>query len=52
MSQRGRKLDRFKSESKGAAKEAPPCVVPMYGPQANSLWRGVGEMSSTGEVGC
>ena len=51
-SQREHKLDRLKSESEGAANQAPTLAVPMHAPQTNSLWRGVGEVSSTSDVGC
>ena len=42
----------FEDNARGATKEAPICAVPMHAPQTNSLWQGVGEVSSTGEVGC
>ena len=51
-SRRECKLDRLKSEYKGAAKEAPTCAVSMHAPQTSSLWRRVGEVSSACEVGC
>jgi len=38
-SRRERKLGLLKSESKGAANEAPICAVPMHAPQKCSLWR-------------
>jgi len=38
MSRIERKLDRLKSESKGAANEAPTRVVPMHAPQTSSHW--------------
>jgi len=42
-----RKLDRLKNTFKGAANEAPTCVVPMYDQQTSSLWRrGVGEWAA------
>jgi len=52
MSRRERKLDRVKMNSKGATNEALTCAVPMHAPQTNSLWQGVGEVSSACEVGC
>jgi len=54
MSQREHTLDRWKSESEGAAaaNEARTCAVPMYAPQTSSRWHGVGEVSSACEVGC
>ena len=52
MSRKERKLDRLKMNSRGATKEAPICAVPMHAPQTSSLWRGVGEVSSAGEVEC
>ena len=52
MSRIQRKLDRLKMNPRGATKEAPICAVPMHAPQTNSLWQGVGEVSSVGEVGC
>ena len=51
-SQKERKLDCLKMSSKGATNEAPTCAVPMHAPQTNSLWQGVGEVSSAGELGC
>ena len=33
-----RKLDRLKSESRGATNETPTCVVPLHAPQTNALW--------------
>ena len=52
MSRRERKVDRLKMNPRGATKEAPICAVPMHAPQTNSLWQGVGEVRSAGEVGC
>jgi len=52
MSRKERKLDRLKMNPRGATKEMPICAVPMHAPQMSSLWRGVGEVSSAGEVGC
>jgi len=52
MSQEERKLDRLKMNSTGATNEALTCAVPMHAPQTSSPWRGVGEVSSAGEVGC
>ena len=46
MSRRARKLDRLKMNPRGATKEAPICAVPMYAPQTNSLWQGVGEVTA------
>jgi len=46
------KLDRLKSESKGATNETPTCAVPVHAPQSNAFWRGMGEVSSACEVGC
>jgi len=40
----------LKMNPRGATKEAPICAVPMHAPQTNSLWQGVGEVSSAGEV--
>jgi len=37
---------------RGATKEALICAVPMHAPQTSSLWSGVGEGSSAGEVEC
>jgi len=51
MSWRERKLDRLKMNPRGATKEAPICAVPVHATQTNSLWQGVGEVSSAGEVG-
>ena len=51
-SRKERKLDRLKMNPMGATKEAPICAVPTHAPQTNSLWQGVGEVSSAGEVGC
>jgi len=47
-----RKLDRLKMNPRGATNKVPTCAVPMHSPQANSLWAGVGEVNSAGEVGC
>ena len=44
--------DRLKMDPRGATKEAPICAVPMHAPQTSSLWSGVGEGSSAGEVLC
>jgi len=52
MSRIQRKLDCLKMNPRGATKEAPICAVPMHAPQTNSLWQGVGEVSSAGEVWC
>jgi len=52
MSRRERKLDCLKMNPRGVTKEAPICAVPMHDPQTNSLWQGVGEVSSAREVGC
>ena len=52
MSQKERKLDRLKMNSKGATNEAPTCAVLMHAPQTSSRWQGVGEMNSACEVGC
>jgi len=52
MSRRELKLDRLKMNPKGATKDAPICAVSMHAPQTISLWQGVGEVSSAGEVGC
>ena len=52
MSREERKLDRLNMNPRGTAKEAPTCAVPMHAPQTSSLWRGVGEVISAGEVGC
>ena len=53
MSRKERKLDRLKMMNpRGATKRALICAVPMHAPQTSSLWRGVGEVSSAGEVGC
>jgi hypothetical protein len=51
MSWEKRKLDRLKKNPWGATNEAPACAVPMHAPQMSSFWRGVGEVSSAGEVG-
>ena len=42
----------FEDNPRGATKEAPICAVPKHAPQTNSLWQGVGEVSSAGELGC
>jgi len=47
-----RKLDRLRSESKGATNETPTREVPAHALQTNARWRGVGEVSSACEVGC
>jgi len=47
-----RKLNSLKSESKGATNKTPTCMVPAHAPQTNTLWWGVGEVRSTGELGC
>ena len=52
MSWKKRKLDRLKMNSKGATNEAPTCAVAMHAPQTSTLWQGMGEVSSAGEVGC
>jgi len=52
MSRKERKLDRLEMNVKGATNEAPTCAVPMHTPQTSSLWQGVGEVSSSCEVGC
>jgi len=52
MSRGERQLDCLKRQSKGATNEAPTCAVPMHTPQTNSLWQGVGKMSSACEMGC
>jgi len=52
MSRKARKLDRLKTKPRGATKVAPICAVPMHAPETNSLWQGVGEVSSANEVGC
>jgi len=45
MSQKENMLDRLKINPRSATKEAPTCAP------TSSLWRGVGEVSSAGEVG-
>jgi len=52
MSRNERELDRLKMNPGGATKEAPICAMSMPAPQTSSLWQGVGEVSSAGEVGC
>ena len=52
MSRGERQLDCLKRQSKGATNEAPTCAVPMHTPQTNSLWQGVGKVSSACEMGC
>jgi len=52
MSQKERKLDRLKMNSKGATNEAPTCAVPMHAPHMSNRWQGVGEVSSACKVGC
>jgi len=47
-----RKLDRLKTESKGATNKAPTCALTMNAPQKSSRWQGVREVSSACEVGC
>jgi len=52
VSRKERKLDCLKMNPRGATKEALICAVPIHAPQTSSLWRGVGEVSSAGEMGC
>ena len=52
LSRKERKLDRLKMNSKGATNEVLTCAVPMHAPQTSTLWQGVREVSSAGEVGC
>jgi len=42
----------LKSESTGATNETTTCAMPVHAPQTNTLWRGVGEVSSACEVRC
>jgi len=50
VSQRECKLDRLKSESEGAANEAPTCAVLMHSPQTSPICQGLEEVSSACEV--